>query len=206
MSGTFAARHCISRSDIPALSVSPASAYIRDGEILEADIEVNAVDHCWAIFPDGPFPQCSSYIFDLQSVLTHETGHFIGLGHNCWVVPGDFHIDDQGRPTPSCAASVVDGHGEPLSEATMYPYTNPGDVRPRSLAADEKRAACEMYPLWAAPADDWAGGAGCGLAPRSASSPSSRGVGTLLATVVVFATWRRRRSRPTTGIRGSADR
>lgn len=165
-----------------------------DGEIFEADIEVNAVNFFWALIPPDAPARDYLDLYDLQSVLTHETGHFIGLGHNCYVNPGSLLIDDQGKPAPDCFMPPPDV-AEPLSEATMYPLTNPDDLRMRSLTADEKRAACEIYPLWAVPIDDWAGGAGCGVAPGASPSSSSRRAGALLVLLAACGAWRRRSRR-----------
>lgn len=50
----------------------------KDGEIYDADIEINAEDggvtHC-----DG---HCDPGRFDLRNTLQHETGHYLGLGHS----------------------------------------------------------------------------------------------------------------------------
>jgi len=47
------------------------------GELLDGDIDVNAVDHAWSA---GPVPGAGTY--DVQNTLTHELGHLIGLGHS----------------------------------------------------------------------------------------------------------------------------
>jgi hypothetical protein len=50
----------------------------QSGEIFDADIELNTADH--QIVPVDP-ADTESAAFDLQAVLTHEFGHFLGLGH-----------------------------------------------------------------------------------------------------------------------------
>lgn len=70
----------------------------RDGQLFEADVEVNA----------GEVPLCDGEVpgkIDLQSVLTHELGHVLGL-------PDDFENPD----------------------ATMYFEIHDGDISPRTLS------------------------------------------------------------------------
>lgn len=46
------------------------------GEILDADIDVNALDHPWSV-SDAP-PEGA---IDLENTMTHEVGHLLGLAH-----------------------------------------------------------------------------------------------------------------------------
>jgi hypothetical protein len=79
------------------------------GEILDADIELN---HAYNEFTTG-----DDYVaYDLQSILTHEFGHFIGLDHT----------DD-------------------LS-ATMNPGYQEGTTELRTIAEDDEAAVCTAYP------------------------------------------------------------
>lgn len=75
----------------------------RSGVVRESDIHLNAVDHQWSVEE-----QADAGRYDLQDVLTHEVGHFFGLGH------------------------------EPAhSEATMFPTTPPGELTKRTLSRDD---------------------------------------------------------------------
>jgi hypothetical protein len=47
------------------------------GEIFDADMEINAADHTLVV--DGP---AGTNEVLLESVITHEAGHFLGLGHS----------------------------------------------------------------------------------------------------------------------------
>jgi hypothetical protein len=49
------------------------STFITNGNLTDADISLNAIGFTWG---DG-----SSRTVDAQSILTHEAGHFLGLGH-----------------------------------------------------------------------------------------------------------------------------
>ena len=79
------------------------------GEILDADIEIN---HAYNEFTVSD----TRVVFDLQSVLTHEIGHFIGLDHT--LVP----------------------------DATMFAGYDEGSTNLRTLEADDIAAACAVYP------------------------------------------------------------
>jgi MYXO-CTERM domain-containing protein len=79
------------------------------GEILDADIEVN---HAYNEFTVSE----SNVVFDLQSVLTHEIGHFIGLDHT---------LDP---------------------DATMFAGYDEGSTNLRTLEADDIAATCAAYP------------------------------------------------------------
>jgi hypothetical protein len=81
------------------------------GEIYDADIEVNAANNTVTITDD---PRKIEY--DLQAILTHEVGHFIGIAHS---------------PDPS---------------AVMYASYPPGSISQRVLTADDVGAVCEIYP------------------------------------------------------------
>jgi hypothetical protein len=79
------------------------------GEILDADIEINTAYNHFTV-GDG------TIVYDLQSILTHEIGHFVGLDHS--LVP----------------------------DATMNAAYDPGDTSLRTLAPDDVAALCAAYP------------------------------------------------------------
>jgi MYXO-CTERM domain-containing protein len=64
--------------DASALGLTFLFVNPKDGEIYDADIEINAGDggvtHC--------DQHCDSDQFDLRNTLQHETGHYLGLGHS----------------------------------------------------------------------------------------------------------------------------
>ncbi len=137
------------------------------GEIFDADIEVNTATN----------PVTTGEVgvrFDLQSLLTHEVGHLIGLAHSSGF------------------------------EATMNPNYEIGTTKIRKLTADDVEAACAAYPPGrpasctptprgglAPNCDPPAPEGGCSIGP-------ARGVasGGLDLTLLAFATALVRRRRP----------
>ncbi len=94
-----------------ALAVTVTTARETDGRILDADVLVQRSERVRrAREDDEEFSD-----FDLQSVLTHEFGHVLGLGESA--------IDD----------------------ATMYPTTRAGDLAHRTLAPDDEQGAQAVY-------------------------------------------------------------
>lgn len=120
------------------------------GEILDADIELNQAYNELTTGDDN-------VVYDLESIMTHEIGHFIGIDHS---------------PDP---------------EATMFLAYEEGDTYQRDLAPDDVAAACTIYPttrdatcstkphggftkLCAADLEAAEEEAGCSLAPRGDST------------------------------------
>jgi len=109
-----------------------------DGAILDADIELNAVNYSFGAAGSGVQA-------DLENILTHELGHFLGLDHTCWAGLPPAPLDGDGLPVPSCAPG---GSLAPeVLDATMYPFSDPGETKKRSLEADDIEGFCARYPL-----------------------------------------------------------
>lgn len=81
------------------------------GEIYDADIEVNTAFNTVTITDDP-----SKIQYDLQAILTHEVGHFIGIAHS---------------PDP---------------RAVMFASYSPGSTSQRELHPDDIDAVCSIYP------------------------------------------------------------
>jgi hypothetical protein len=79
------------------------------GELFDADIELNSADFDLTAGDEA-------VAYDLESVIVHEVGHFLGIGH-----------------------TNVEG-------ATMLPVYTQGDTGLRTLEGDDIAAICALYP------------------------------------------------------------
>jgi predicted Zn-dependent protease len=98
-----------------ALAITTATAESPSRAMVDAYIVLNG-EHRFAILDFSESPGRSA-AYDLQNVLTHEFGHFLGLGEN--------YTD------PS---------------ATMYAESERGETKKRDLAASDRDAIADLYP------------------------------------------------------------
>jgi hypothetical protein len=91
------------------LALTTLTFNTKTGEIYDADVEINAHDKNITVSD-------TDVRADLQSIVTHEAGHFLGLAHS----------------------SVPD--------ATMQASYNPGQTNMRTLSADDIDGICRIYP------------------------------------------------------------
>ena len=120
-----------SRHALTQLYTRPRAGDPKNAEILEADIEVNAVDFDWRALPPR----------SLDAVLLHELGHLLGLDHSCGATTLLERTDQQGSPVPICRSAP----GVAL-ESVMYPDPlNPGHGGRVELTDDELLAAADLY-------------------------------------------------------------
>ncbi|HEY0712882.1 MAG TPA: hypothetical protein VGF45_09430 [Polyangia bacterium] len=161
-----------------AIAITTVTSNKRTGEILDADIELNAVTQTFAdIVVDGPRPRGSLMTAqDLQNTLTHELGHFIGFDHNCFdpAASPSPPKDQFNRDAPLCSTASAS-----IAEATMFNSALPGETKKRDLADDDLDALCDIYK----PIDS----GGCAF--LAARAPSRRGGEALaLAAIGLVAT------------------
>jgi hypothetical protein len=82
------------------------------GELYDADMEINSTTNV-PLTVTGPVPSDG---YDFLSIVTHETGHFLGMAHT------------------------------PDSRATMYARYVQGSTSMRDLAEDDVSGICSAYP------------------------------------------------------------
>jgi hypothetical protein len=112
----------------------------RYGEILDADIELNATER-FAISANGQTlaPGDGRDLADLGNTFTHEVGHFLGLDHACRTAGEPPRLDHEGEEVPLCAGDLL--------EATMHPTQDNGETKKSSVAPDDIAGACIVHPL-----------------------------------------------------------
>jgi hypothetical protein len=160
----------------------------RTGNILDADIELNASPHFegdYFLFtavasppcpPGQPAPNCVAT--DIQNTLTHEIGHVLGFDH---VAPED-----------------------PRAYSTMEASAEQGETRKRALDPGTRRGFCDSYPrnLPATSCDDLGlvtrrvvarnrGVPGVGCAAAGSGGPGGSGPGPVLALALAALLGRR---------------
>jgi len=96
-------------SSAATLALTTVTYNVKTGEIFDADVELNSVESAITVGDQN-------VQYDLDSIITHEAGHFLGLAHSC------------------------------EQQATMYVSYKLGDVSLRTLEADDVAGICEIYP------------------------------------------------------------
>jgi hypothetical protein len=128
----------------------------QDGRILDADIEVNAYSFVWGNFDPGNEIAIKGAVgpYDLQGAITHEFGHFLGLGHTCFgLADKQPHPSDaNGIQIPDCDSPDMPVPRE-VHDAVMYAFVLAGEVRQRVLTADDIAGVCDIYPAARDPLD-----------------------------------------------------
>jgi MYXO-CTERM domain-containing protein len=128
---------CADRNDIDyrydprAFAVTIVWHNTTTGQILDADMMINDLrfvpgGRAGGPYADCPEDGCLGNDADLRGIVTHEAGHFIGIGH-C-------NPDNINDPNDRCVV------------ATMYSMAERNAVDKRSLAPDDIDAVCDIYP------------------------------------------------------------
>jgi len=140
------------------VALTTASYVVSSGEILDADVEINAASATPTIVDSPPCSpgaiSTSCVASDVQNAVTHEFGHFLGLAHS---------------PDPS---------------STMYASEPLGETSKRVLDSGSKKFVCDAYPAGQASQDCSSSGSsksGCSTAGQP--SPVAPGVLLLLLTL-----------------------
>lgn len=123
--------HDPSRHALTQLYTRPLAGDRRTAEVLEADIEVNAVHFDWHALPPR----------SLDAVLLHELGHVLGLDHSCGASSLLQRVDHRGAPVPTCEQAP-----RAVRAATMYPDPlEPITGGREELSDDELLAGADLY-------------------------------------------------------------
>jgi len=125
--------------DPSAFALTTVTTINESGEIVDTDVEINAVKFKWDDLVTNSRP--GEIVADLQNTLTHEFGHVIGLDHNCNDA-GMSLVDVSGARAPSCSGAVPAS----IRDATMYPRVDRSDILRRDLGADDLAGLCAIYP------------------------------------------------------------
>ncbi|HMI83550.1 MAG TPA: matrixin family metalloprotease [Polyangiaceae bacterium] len=119
----------------------------RTGVIFDVDMEINSTQH---LSVDDPVPKNA---YDLQSIVTHEAGHFLGMAHSL------------------------------VSTATMWSTYTSGSGSFRMLDPDDAAGICAVFPPATAVQCDATPRQGfspeCGIFPSGAGGLCSLAPGTL---------------------------
>jgi Matrixin len=107
--------------DSSAIATTTTTSVTSTGEILDADMELNDSGFFFTTTDQGPpCPSSGTRVgcvgYDVQNTVTHEAGHYLGLGHS----------------------------SDP--DATMYAFAPNGETRKRLLHADDVSGICAIYP------------------------------------------------------------
>lgn len=100
---------------------------VTTGEIVESDIFLNAA-FPWSVAETGEPDR-----YDVESIIVHEAGHLLGLGHSAI---GETEL------RPSGGRRVV------ASGSVMFPIAfAAGNIDGRSLRADDRAGLTDVYPV-----------------------------------------------------------
>ena len=99
-----------------ALAVTVRTYNTKTGALLDADIVINGQHKFRKLKGEAPNGKNAPVAYDLQNTMTHEMGHFFGLGE-------DYEHE----------------------HATMYAYTKPGEVKKRVPGPEDLQQLLALY-------------------------------------------------------------
>ncbi len=117
-----------------------------DGTILDADIEINAVNYAvgTCTFRGCVTMGTQPMAQDLANQLTHEIGHLLGLAHTCRSEFEPMGTDTDGSPVLFCTDPELPFEA---TTSSMYPVSIPEETRKATLSPGDVEDFCEIYPL-----------------------------------------------------------
>lgn len=144
-----------------AMALTMLTVDSASGQIYDADVELNSHDYGFTL-------EDTSVNVDLYSIVLHEVGHVMGIGHSRWMT------------------------------STMASGYDVGTTEPRTLEADDKNAicsvlpssglqtACRFEPYGGFSVDCTEGSSGCNLGVRQAGARTADS-----AWLLILLTWLR---------------
>jgi hypothetical protein len=144
------------------------------GEVLEADIRLNAQNFTFTDGQQSVTPRPGTQLADLEYTLTHELGHVLGFGHSCYRDPKERVLtDDTGEPIPDCDTLQP---GDPRLASVMHPTAQ--GFSGWQLSDDDARGVCTVYSSQVAsiPACHRIVTGGCSAAPGGDSWPGASAI------------------------------
>ncbi len=143
-----------------ALAVTVRTYNTKTGVLLDADIVINGQHKFRKLNGEAPKGKNAPVAYDLQNTMTHEMGHFLGLGE-------DYEHE----------------------HATMYAYTQPGEVKKRVPGPEDLEQLFALYE--GGPQEAEAGAQGCSVA--LGRNAGAMGFWVLALGMIPFVSRRRRR-------------
>lgn len=131
-------------ADRIGVQVGSAAASSEVGQILDADIYFNSGDSTIAYATPAALA-ANPRAYDLESLLTHELGHFLGFSHSAvWnaimypyaLAPGTFSVTRPNAQQPDAALGDDDRTGLRVLYPSPGDVTNVGTIRGRILPAN----------------------------------------------------------------------
>lgn len=186
----------------------------QDGRVIDADIELNAVNNRFYDADQATPSADGRSLNDLWNTLTHEIGHLMGLEHTCRRGTGDSiascTVDDKGNPVMMCSTveqgRLKDPALQTIYDGTMYPTATQSEIKKRIPKADDLAAIINTYPQSKDPGicrvPEAANVGGCAAAPPLSAAASASSARPLAATgalsllaLGLLSFFRRRRAR-----------
>ncbi len=153
------------------------------GQIYDADMEINTYQYTLSTTPEVPPGG-----YDFLAIVTHETGHFLGMAHAT-----DTHATMYAHYTPGSEAMRLLTEDDIEGICTIYPADGTRTVAPAaSRSGSVHETACDPTPMGGFTSQCTSSG-GCSSSTLPSSGLRDAWVGALAALAVLAA--RRKRAR-----------